>query len=365
MSELGPTRINLYSDTVTQPTAAMRQAIATAEVGDDMNGEDPTVNRLEQMVAELFGKEAAVFACSGTQSNQLGVWSHCRAGDELLIDGTGHIANYEAGAPAVVSGVSVRTLQGDCGRLDLEQLEGQIHLDDQHLCPTRLVCVENTTNLGGGRTYPLEQLHRVGQWAREHGLGTHLDGARFFNACVARGYSPADACRDIDTISICFSKGLGCPMGSVLIGSDALIARARRGRKLLGGALRQAGIVAAAAVYALENHVDRLAEDHQHARELAERLAQMEGVQIDLEKIETNLVYFRLDPAVGSSGDLAVAAQAQGLKLCPMGQQLMRACTHLDVSREDVQEAADIIQRSLEAGLAPARQDQVRVYGEW
>ncbi|MBX3092882.1 MAG: aminotransferase class I/II-fold pyridoxal phosphate-dependent enzyme, partial [Cryobacterium sp.] len=232
---------------MTRPTPGMREAMATAEVGDDMVGEDPTVNRLEARMAEMFGMEAAVFACSGTQSNQMGVWTHCTAGDELLTERTSHIGSYEAGGPAALSGVSVRQVDGECGRLDIAHLERAVRPIDQHFAPTRLLVLENSTNLGGGRTYPLEQLQRVGQWAREQGWRLHLDGARIFNACAARGYSPADVGEWMDTVSICFSKGLGCPMGSVLVGSAAAIARARRARKLFGGALRQAGIVAAAA----------------------------------------------------------------------------------------------------------------------
>lgn len=357
--------INLYSDTVTHPTPAMREVIANAEVGDDMVGEDPTVNRLEAMAAELFGKEAAVFACSGTQSNQMGLRAHCQPGDELLIDSTGHIANYEGGAPAALSGISVRTLQGDAGRLDVDLLEGQIHADDQHLCPTRLVCVENTTNVGGGRTYPLEQLERIGKWSRQHGLGVHMDGARFFNACVARDYTPAQCVEWVDTVSICFSKGLGCPMGSILVGSSEHMAKARRARKMFGGALRQAGIVAAAAVYALENHVERLAEDHANAKALAEQLADVDGLELDLEKLETNLVFFRVDPELGSARDLAKMVLDQGVKLCPMGPQLVRACTHLDVTREDMDVAARVIRDCVASGVQQSDPSGMTVYGDW
>ncbi|MCH8830591.1 MAG: aminotransferase class I/II-fold pyridoxal phosphate-dependent enzyme, partial [Planctomycetes bacterium] len=307
------TMIDLYSDTRTKPTVAMRQAIATAEVGDDMSGEDPTVNRLEAMVVEMFGKEAAVFACSGTQSNQMGVRAHCLPGDELLIHETGHIANYEAGAPAVLSGVSVRTLPGDNGMLDLPELEGKIRADDQHLCRTRLVCLENTTNFGGGRAYPLEQIERVCGWAREHGLKIHMDGARFFNALVARGYSAADVGRNVDTVSLCFSKGLGCPMGSILVGSAEEIRIARRARKLFGGALRQAGIVAAAAIHALENHIDRLADDHANAKLFAESIADVEGISLNADEVETNLVYFDLSPALGTAAQLAARLKERGV----------------------------------------------------
>ncbi len=335
--------IDLFSDTRTRPTPEMRRAIAEAEVGDDMAGLDPTVNRLEEMVAEMFGKEAAVFACSGTQSNQLGVWAHCQPGDELLIHETGHIANYEAGAPAVLSGVTVRTLRGPQGMLDVPQLEGKVRSDDQHLCRTRLVCVENTTNGGGGRAYPLEQLQRVSEWARVHDLKVHIDGARLFNAIVARGYAAAEVGRCCDTISLCFSKGLGCPMGAVLIGSRDEVRRARRARKLFGGALRQAGIVAAAAVYALENHIERLAEDHANARLFAESIGGIDGVRIDPHDVESNLVFFEVDSHIGTAADVSDRLEEHGVVIGAMGPQRMRVCTHLDVSRDDVLKAAEAL----------------------
>lgn len=342
--------IDMRSDTVTRPTPAMREAMAAAEVGDDMVGEDPTVNRLEAMVAELFGKEAAVLACSGTQSNQMGVRAHCVPGDELLIHESGHIANYEAGAPAVISGVSTRTLPGEYGMLDVETLHGKVRSDDQHLVRTRLLCLENTTNIGGGRVYPLERLEQLGGWAREHGLAVHLDGARLFNACVAGGYSPADVAKHVDTISICFSKGLGCPMGSILVGSAQQIRHARRTRKLLGGALRQSGFVAAAAIHALEHHVERLADDHANAREFAEKVAAIDGVRIDLDSVETNLVFFEIAPELGTAQALQDAMQPRGLRMYALGPQRLRACTHLDITRDDALRAAEIVGEVLAAG---------------
>lgn len=335
--------INMYSDTVTRPTAGMRQAIAEAEVGDDMSGEDPTVNRLEAMMAELLGKEAAVFACSGTQSNQMGVRVHCQPGDELLIAEAGHIANFEAGGPAALSGVTCRQLPDHNGMLDVDDLEGKLRADNQHLCRTRLLCVENTTNAGGGRVWPLEQLQRVGEWAHSNGLKVHMDGARLFNACVAGNYSAAEAAGACDTVSICFSKGLGCPMGSILVGSEEEIYWGRRGRKLFGGAMRQSGIVAAAAVYAIENHVERMAEDHENARVFARGLAEIEGLEINPEDVESNLVFFHIDPERGDATQLAVRAAEEGVKIGASGPQRLRACTHLDVTREDVLEAVEII----------------------
>lgn len=344
--------INFYSDTVTKPTAAMRDAIARADVGDDMSGEDPTVNRLEALVAKTLGKEAAVFACSGTQSNQMGVKTHCLPGDELLIEATGHIACFEGGGPAVLSGVMCRQIPGQLGMLDVADLEGKVKADNQHLCITRLLCLENTTNVGGGRAWPLDQLARVCGWAHGNGLKTHLDGARFFNACVAKGYSAAEMAQHFDTISICFSKGLGCPMGSILVGSHEDIRKARRIRKLFGGALRQAGIVAAAAVFAMENNVERLAVDHDNAKTLAREIAKIDGLSIDLDAVETNLVFFSVDPKLGNAGQLSAALLERGVKIGASGPQRLRACTHLDVSHDSVLQAADILKQTVRAGFS-------------
>lgn len=336
--------IDLRSDTMTKPTRGMREAMACAEVGDDMVGEDPTVNRLEARMAEMFGKEAAVFACSGTQSNQMGVWAHCSRGDELLIEASGHIANYEAGAPAVLSGVTVRSIPGDGGRLDVEHLRGVPRRGDDHYAPTRLLALENSTNVGGGRTYSLEQIRRVSEWARGEGLCVHMDGARVFNACIARSYSPHDVGEWADTVSICFSKGLGCPLGSILVGSVEIIARARQARKLFGGALRQAGIVAAAALYALDHQIDRLAEDHAHARLFAEGISKIEGIHVDLDTIETNLVFFDVDSSFGTAADFAERLARQHVKMYDLGPQRLRACTHLDVDAGQIRTAIGVVE---------------------
>lgn len=343
--------INLYSDTVTKPTAAMREAIARAEVGDDMSGEDPTVNRLEALMAERLGKEAAVFACSGTQSNQMGVKTHCLPGDELLIEATGHIACFEAGGPAVLSGVMCRQIPGRLGMLDVSDLEGKVKADNQHLCITRLLCLENTTNVGGGRAWPLEQLARTCRWAHDNGLKTHLDGARLFNACVAKGYSAADVGQHFDTVSICFSKGLGCPMGSILVGNRDDIRKARRVRKLFGGALRQAGIVAAAAVYAMENHVERLAVDHENAKTLAKEISKIDGLSIQVDDVETNLVFFEVDSKLGNAAQLSAALLERGVKIGASGSQRLRACTHLDVNRDHISQAAEVLRQTIQAGF--------------
>ena len=346
--------IDLRSDTVTKPTEVMRQVIARAEVGDDMSGEDPTVNRLEQIVAEMLGKEAAVYNCSGTQSNQMAVRAHCQQGDEILIDESGHIVNYEAGGPAALSGVSARLIRGEGGLLDVADLEGKIRPNNQHCCITRLVCVENTTNLGGGRVWPLAQMERVGNWAHEHGLKVHVDGARLFNAAIAGRYSIGEFSQYADSVSICFSKGLGCPMGSILVGDAPLISKARRARKLFGGALRQAGMMAAAAIYALENHVDRLQQDHEHARDFAQAIARIEGIHLNVDDIESNLVFFEIDPELGTAAQLSAKLHEHGVRINPTGPQRLRACTHLDVSRADVLEAATILAQCVRSGLTQA-----------
>lgn len=343
--------IDLRSDTVTKPTAAMRQAMATAEVGDDMNGEDPTVNRLEEMVARMFNKEAAVYCCSGTQSNQMAVRAHCQSGDELLIETGGHIAVFEAGAPAILSGVSCRTITGHHGMLDVTDLEGKIRADNQHLPRTRLVCVENTTNLGGGTCYSLQGLERIGRWAHSNGLQVHMDGARLFNAVVATGHSPDRICEHIDSISVCFSKGLGCPMGSILIGSKDFIYRARRARKLFGGALRQAGIVAASAIYALENNVERLQIDHDNAQVFAHEIEKIPGLRLDDAGVSTNLVFFEVDPKLGNASQLSYALKQRGVLMNAGGPTRLRACTHLDASREDLLTAAKVVAECVAAGF--------------
>jgi threonine aldolase len=337
------TIIDLRSDTMTKPTPGMREAMANAEVGDDMVGEDPTVNRLEARMAELFDKEAAVFACSGTQSNQMGVWAHCQRGDELLIEAGGHLANYEAGAPAVLSGVTVRTITGEGGRLDVRHLQGVPRRGDDHFAPSRLLSLENSTNVGGGRTYSLDQLRRVSDWARSDGLRVHVDGARIFNACIARGYSPADVGECANTISVCLSKGLGCPLGSVLVGTHEDIARARHARKLFGGAMRQAGIVAAAGLHALDHHIDRLADDHAHARMFAEGISQIAGISVDLDAVETNLVFFEIPENWGTAAQFAERMSLHGVKMYDLGPQRLRACTHLDIDAPQIASAVDVI----------------------
>ncbi len=338
--------IDLRSDTVTRPTAGMRAAMAAAEVGDDVFGDDPTVNKLEQRTADLLGKEAALYVPSGTMSNQLAVNIHTQPGDELLCDLNCHIYNYEAGGPAILSGVTCRTLDGDSGILDLNQLSDKIrNPDDPHLVRTRLVCLENTHNRGGGRIYPIEKIEAISQWAWKNGLIMHLDGARLWNAIVATGIKAREWARHFDTVSVCFSKGLGAPVGSALAGPRAVIAKARRVRKLFGGGMRQAGIIAAACIFALENHVERLAEDHRNARIFAQAVKDTPGLRLEPAEVDTNLVWFSVDPTLASAKDIAMRLKENGVLVHAAGPQKLRACTHLDVSQAQAERAADTLRK--------------------
>jgi threonine aldolase len=339
--------IDLRSDTVTRPTPAMRAAMQAAEVGDDVFGDDPTVNRLQERVAALLGKEAALFVPSGTMSNQACIKAHTQPGDELLCEASCHIYNSEQGGAAVLSGVTCRTLEGDHGILDLRQLEGKVRPDDEHLVRTRLVCLENTHNRGGGRVYPLETVRAISAWARRHGLLMHLDGARLWNAVVASGVPAAEWARHFDSVSVCFSKGLGAPVGSALAGPRDFVARARRARKLFGGGMRQAGVIAAAALYALDHHVERLAEDHRHARVLAAAVADTPSLRLNPPEVETNLVWLEVDPQLGTARDVAATLREQGVWVHVSGAQTLRACTHLDVSAAQAECAAETIRRTV------------------
>jgi len=350
VSEQDPAEIiDLRSDTVTRPTPGMRQAMFEAEVGDDMVGEDPTVNLLEAYGCELFQKEAAVFCCSGTQSNQAAIWAHCRPGDELLIEQHGHLANYEGGGPAALTGVSVRQIAGNGGIFDVADVERIWRKPQQHFPQTRLLCLENTTNIGGGRAWPLDQFRRLCVWGREQGLKVHLDGARIFNACAAQGYRPHEIVTGCDTISVCFSKGLGCPMGSLLLGDADTIAQARRARKIFGGALRQAGMVAAAAVFALHHHRERLADDHAHARLLAQKIFELPGIRLNLDEVETNIVFFELESPGLTAAELVNRLKAAGVLMYALGPNRIRAVTHLDVTTPMIERAAQAIAAALTA----------------
>ena len=338
--------LDFRSDTLTKPTPAMRAAMAAAEVGDDVFNEDPTVLRLQARLAELLGKEAALFVPSGSMSNQIGVRVHCGPGDEFICEAGCHIYNYEQAAYAQLSGVAARPVEGSFGILRLEQLTGLIRFADDHAPRTRLLTLEITHNRGAGGIQPLESVVEICAWAHAHGLATHLDGARLFNAVVATGTPAAEWAAHFDTVSVCFSKGLGAPVGSALSGPKEMIARARRHRKAFGGGMRQAGVLAAAALYALDHHIERLAEDHANARRLAAMVREIDGLTLQPEKIETNIVIFRLAPELGTANDLADRLKARGVHVLPVAAQLIRAVTHLDVGAAEVDAAGEILRET-------------------
>jgi threonine aldolase len=348
-----PRPIELRSDTYTKPSPAMRAAMAEAEVGDDVAGEDPTVNRLEARIAELLGKEAAVYVPSGMMSNQIAVRVHCQAGDEFLCESSCHIYRYEQAAYAQLFGIAVQPIDGQHGLLDVDQLVDRIRPENDHTVRTRLVCLENTHNRGAGRIHPLADVAEICSWAADHGLARHLDGARLFNAVVATGIPAQRWAAHFDTVSVCFSKGLGAPVGSALCGSAAMIRRARRTRKVLGGAMRQAGIIAAGALYALEHNIDRLAEDHQNAQLLAQAIRQTPGLTLEPAEVDTNIVIFRVAEELGTAEDFTARLRDRGVLMYDISRQHLRAVTHLDVSPDEVQRAAEIVHETAVAYAAP------------
>jgi threonine aldolase len=326
----------------------MRQAIANAEVGDEQKREDPSVNRLQEMVAELTGQEAALFLPTGTMCNLTAHAIHCRPGDEIIIEASCHPAHFEGGGPAVHSRAMLRLLETENGVFTPLQLEQAIRPDDPHFPRTRLVCVENTHNLKGGRIWPLEAVEAVADCARRHGLLLHLDGARLLNAVVATGTPAADYCRLFDSCWIDLSKGLGCPVGAVLAGSADFIGQAWRYKHLFGGAMRQAGIIAAAGVYALENHVVRLIEDHAEAMRLAQGLARIDGIQVDLAAVETNIVVFDIGGTGVPRAELLQRLAADGVRFSPLiGPTRLRAVTHLDIPEHGIDQALSVLRESL------------------
>ena len=335
--------IDLRSDTVTRPTATMRAAMAAAEVGDDVLGDDPTVKALERRTAEILGMEAAVYMPSGTMTNQAAVRAHTEPGDEILIDAEAHVYYYEGGGPAALSGVMCRLLPGVNGIFTGLDVKRHLRPTNVHFPRTKLVCVENTHNRGGGAVWSLEQVREVHDAARDAGLKMHLDGARLWNAAVAAGVSEREYARFFDSISVCFSKGLGAPVGSALAGSTAFIERARRFRKQFGGGMRQAGIIAAGALHALEHHRARLAEDHANARLLAEGLAAVGGISVDVPSVQSNIVNIELRKK--PAAELSEQLKAAGVLMNARSSSSLRAVTHLDVSREDVLNALEAIRR--------------------
>jgi threonine aldolase len=322
--------IDLRSDTVTKPTPAMRATMAEAEVGDDVYGEDPTVNRLQSMIAEMTGMEAALFACSGTQSNLLGVMSHCERGDEYIVGQRAHTYRFEGGGAAVLGSIQPQPLEfQEDGTLDLEEVAASIKPNDFHFARTRLLCLENTQE---GKVIPLDYLQQSRALADKHELATHLDGARAFNAAVKLGVPIGEITRHFETVSICLSKGLGAPVGSLLCGPKPIINKARRWRKVLGGGMRQAGILAAAGIYALTHHVERLAEDHENAKLLAKGLAEIDELGVDPSRVQTNMIFFSMEPSRFKS----LQTYLKERRILISGREKVRLVTHLDVTRGDI-----------------------------
>ena len=337
--------IDLSSDTATCPTPAMRRFMAEAPVGDEQRNEDPTVNRLQNIVATLLGKDAALFLPSSTMSNEIAFTVHIRPGNEIIMEKTSHPIHFEVGGPAFHAGAMIYPIDGQRGLFTAVQLEAAIRPDDPHFPQSCLVSLENTHNLGGGSIWPLPQLHDVCAAARQHNLALHLDGARLMNAVVATGIPAATYAAPFDSVCLCLSKGLGAPVGSVLAGSHAFIHKARRYKHLFGGAMRQAGIIAAGGVYALEHHVERLAEDHANAHLLAEGLASICGITLEPAEVETNIVFFELSPdAPLSAAAFSDRLLHNNVRMIAMGPTRIRAVTHLDVSRQDIERTLNIVQ---------------------
>ncbi|MGD2206743.1 MAG: low-specificity L-threonine aldolase [Anaerolineae bacterium] len=342
--------VDLRSDTVTLPTLAMRQAIFEAELGDDVYGEDPTINRLEALSAERLGKEAAMFVPSGTMANLTCLLTHCARGEEAIMGHMAHTFLFEAGGSAAVGGIHPRTVpnQPD-GTLKLDDIQAAIRADNPHYPRTRLICLENTHNRCGGAVLTPDYMAQVHALADRYGLSIHLDGARIFNAAVALGVEPALLARHADSVSFCLSKGLSAPVGSLVCGSTEFVQEARRARKVLGGGMRQAGVLAAAGIVALETMVDRLAEDHAHAYQLAEGLADLPGIVLDPARVQTNIVIFEMAPETLSPADFAAGLAALGLKVNPIEGRRLRAVTHHSIEAADIDWAIAAARRVLEA----------------
>jgi threonine aldolase len=338
-------RIDLLSDTVTRPTHEMRAAMAAAEVGDDVFAEDPTALALEARIAERLGKEAALFMPSGTMSNLIGLLVHCGPGDEFICEANCHIFNYEQAGYAQVGGLGVQPIQGENGVLKLDQVRDSIRGDNDHLARTRLVCLEQTHNRAAGRVLPYEDIVEICAWAQAHNLARHLDGARLFNAVVASGISADQWAQHFDTVSVCFSKGLGAPVGSALCGPRDKIKLARRKRKLLGGGMRQIGSLAAAALYSLEHHVERLAEDHAKAQLIGAAVRENPRLSLISDDVDTNIVIFTVTKELGTAAELCQRFMDVGIRMYATGPQRIRVVTHLDVTTEDCTEVADMLRK--------------------
>jgi threonine aldolase len=336
-------RIDLRSDTVTKPSQEMRLAMAAAEVGDDVFGEDPSVNRLQQQVADILGKESALFVPSGTMANQLALKSQTDPGDEVFVERQSHIFNYESGGPGLLSGVQLHVLDGEGGILHADQIRDAVRHGYYWESPSRLLCLENTINRTGGTIYPLDRLEAIATTGRDCGLSIHLDGARLWNASAATGIPEAVYARPFDTVTVCLSKGLGAPVGSLLAGSEEVITRAHRYRKMFGGGMRQAGILAAAGSYALEHNRPQLARDHDKIRRLAHGIGRLNTFRVDADRVQTNILTFHV--LEDTSFDVVERLQSEGVMMLPWGPRMIRATTHRDVSDDDIGRAIQIFEK--------------------
>ncbi|HEV2440010.1 MAG TPA: GntG family PLP-dependent aldolase [bacterium] len=341
------TFIDLSSDTATRPSEGMRQFMLRAPLGDEQKLEDPSVNALQERVAALLGKDQAWYLPSATMANEIAIKVHTKPGDEIVIDRTAHIVNAEAGGPALLSGVMIYTVNGERGMFTAQDVDAAIRKDDPHCQPTRLVSVEQTSNGGGGSVWPLARLHEVADAARRHNLRAHIDGSRLMNAVVASGVPAREQAKGYDSVTFCLTKGLGCPVGALVAGDREFAKEARRYKHLFGGAMRQAGIIAAAGLYALDHNVDRLAEDHANAKILARGLAEIPGIRIDVDHVETNLVFFDVTGLGMTAPDVAKRLAEAGVRMGAASKTRIRAVTHLDVSRADVERAVSIAQATL------------------
>ncbi len=339
--------IDLRSDTVTRPSAAMRVAMCNAEVGDDVFGEDPTVNRLQSNVATLLGKEDALFVPSGTMGNQTCIKVHTLPGDEIIVERDSHVFNYETAGGAFLSSVQVHPVEGTMGVMSVEAVKKAIRPRVYYMPRTRLLCMENTHNRAGGTIYPIEAIKALHDLARQEGMMLHLDGARLWNACSVTGISPGEYAGYFDSVSVCLSKGLGAPVGSVISGTKEFIEQARHFRKIFGGGMRQAGILAAAGIYALENNRERLREDHDKAAYLARELAHVPGFTVDLASVQTNIIVFSVEKSGKMPEEILASLRERGVLLTMGNYMGLRAVTHLDVSMEQVKEAVKVIHQTM------------------
>ena len=339
--------IDLRSDTVTKPTEEMRRAAFDAEVGDDVYKEDPTVNKLEEVAANILGKEAALFVTSGTQGNQIAVLTHCRPGNEILLEAESHIFYYESGAVAALAGVQTRTIQGVNGQMDPFAIKAAIRGDDQHFPETGLICIENTHNRAGGAVVPVENMKAIYEVAQEANIPVHVDGARLFNAAASVGCSVKEFTQYCDTVQICLSKGLGAPIGSIIAGPKDFIAQARKWRKRLGGGLRQVGVIAAPGLVAMTKMTDRLVEDHVHAKWFARQLREMSTLEV-VNSVDTNIVVVDVKKTGYNAEQFVELLESKGVRAVTFGPTLVRFTTHYDVTKQDIEKAVEIIRNTVQ-----------------